>query len=257
MIASPFDWFYTQYNSNGFGPSSKQLYINILQKGKEEFPGENNNAAFTVQSEDRIWSNAALLEDFSSFVTRVDILIKGDLSIWVNNIKKACESSNGDWKNKIYIYTNRNDFNAQNNKCFYLGRLLENKITVDDIKYMVNEIVNKVKGTETLYRINNKCDYDCIWLTTSKEYAEEMGEYSVKEIPLTILNNLACEEDAMDYLIDEKYRGTDPWSGHEFYLNNRNNFDVEKMEINGYTGYFYHDNERNCVNVCLFRDKQI
>ena len=147
LIGKPYDWFYAVNNSNGHGVSSKQSYIDFLKNGKESFPGEKDNIAFTVQSEDRIWSDKPELSNFSSFVTRVDILlVKGNLSTWIDIINKACKESTGNWKSKIYIYKNRNDFNAQNNNCFYLGKLAENKITVEDIKYMVNEVIKKIKN---------------------------------------------------------------------------------------------------------------
>lgn len=28
------------------------------------------------------------------------------------------------------------------------------------------------------------------------------------------------------------------------------------MKIDGYTGYYYHETEYKCINVCLFRDTQ-
>ena len=147
LIGKPYDWFYAVNNSNGHGISSKQSYIDFLKNGKESFPGEKDNIAFTVQSEDRIWSDKPELSNFSSFVTRVDILlVKGNLSTWIDIINKACKESTGNWKNKIYIYKNRNDFNVQNNNCFYLEKLAENKITVEDIKYMVNEVIKKIKN---------------------------------------------------------------------------------------------------------------
>ena len=60
----------------------------------------------------------------------------------------------------------------------------------------------------------------------------------------------------MDYLIDEKYRGADPWSIPEFFLYDREEFDINKMKKDGYTGYYYHETEYDCINVCLFRDMQ-
>ena len=257
LVGGPYDWFYAVNNDNWFGPSTKQTYIDFLENGEEAYPGEKDNVAFTVQSEDRIWSNKPELTNFSSFVTRVDILlVKGELSTWVNIIKQACEESTGDWKNKVYIYKNRNDFNAQNNNCFYLGRLAENRITVEDIKYMVNEVIKKMTNSEILYRGGVSKDYECLWLTTSRDYAENYGEVLTYEVPIAVLDNLACEEDAMDYLIDEEDRGADPWSTEEFYLYDRNLFDIKKMKAAGYTGYYYHEQEYKCINVCLFRDTQ-
>ena len=129
-------------------------------------------------------------------------------------------------------------------------------MTVEDIKYMVNEVIKKTKNTDILYRGGISKDYECIWLTTSKEYAELYGELQTYEVPISILDNLACEKDAMDYLIDEKYRGADPWSIPEFFLYDREEFDINKMKKDGYTGYYYHETEYDCINVCLFRDMQ-
>lgn len=110
------------------------------------------------------------------------------------------------------------------------------------------------KDYDILYRGGISKDYDCLWLTTSKDYAEEYGEVYVFEVPLSVLDKLACEEDAMDYLIDEEYRGADPWTTPEFFLYDRKLFDINRMKEDGYTGYYYHEDEYKCVNVCLFRE---
>ena len=257
LIARPYNWFY----NDPFGTSAKQEYLDLLQNG-EAFQGEIEDTAFKVQSEDRVWSNKMSLSNFSSFVTRVDILIvHGQLSTYVDVINKACKMSKGDWRHKIYIYTNRNDFNAQNNNCFYLEKLAENRITIEDIKYMVNEVIKKMANSDILYRGGISKDYECLWLTTSRQYAEEFarnsnGEIFTYEVPISVLDNLACEDDAMDYLIDEEDRGADPWSTEEFYLYDRNLFDINRMKADGYTGYYYHEDEYKCINVCLFRDTQ-
>lgn len=250
LISKPYNWFY--YGEDE--PSQKQEYINIL-RDDEAYQEEIEDRAFEVQSEDRVWSTQSTLPNFSSLVTRVDILIvKGQLSKYVDVINKACNESKGDWRSKIYIYTNRNDFNAQNNNCFYLGKLSENKITIEDIKYMVNEVVKKMQNYDILYRGGVSKDCECIWLTTSKEYAELYGEVQAYEVPIAVLDNLACEDDAMEFLIDEEDRGKGAYDTEEFYLYDRELFDIEQMKKAGYTGYYYHEDEYKCVNVCLFRD---
>ena len=132
-------------------------------------------------------------------------------------------------------------------------------IVAESVKRILMEQQNK--GYDTLYRGGISKDYECLWLTTSRQYAEEFarnsnGEIFTYEVPISVLDNLACEDDAMDYLIDEEDRGADPWSTEEFYLYDRNLFDINRMKADGYTGYYYHEQEYKCINVCLFRDTQ-
>lgn len=125
-------------------------------------------------------------------------------------------------------------------------------IVAESVKRILMEQQNK--GYDTLYRGGISKDYECLWLTTSIQYAEQYGEVRTYEVPIAVLDNLACEDDAMEFLIDEEDRGKGAYDTEEFYLYDRELFDIEQMKKAGYTGYYYHEDEYKCVNVCLFRD---
>ena len=117
-------------------------------------------------------------------------------------------------------------------------------------------LMEKHDKTDILYRGGISADYECLWLTTSKDYAELYGDIQEYEVPISVLDKLACEDDAMEYLIDITDRGKDPYQTEEFYLYDRHLFDINQMKRDGYSGYYYHEMEYKCVNVCLFRNFQ-
>lgn len=82
------------------------------------------------------------------------------------------------------------------------------------------------------------------WYTTSKEYAKQYGGVKGYKIPVSTLNNLADENIASKYLVEEV-------DGYPFY--EAENFDIDAMKEDGYTGYYYRDDEYNCLNVCIFK----
>lgn len=126
-------------------------------------------------------------------------------------------------------------------------------IDINDIQQMVKESVEKIiceeKDYDILYRGINLEKQDSnlpvMWLTTSKEYAKIYGDkINAYKISISVLDKLANEKQALKYLIYE----TD---GYPFY--DAENFNIEKMKSDGFTGYYYHETEYNCLNVCLFK----
>ena len=126
------------------------------------------------------------------------------------------------------------------------------QININDIRQMVKESVERIiyeeKDYDILYRgVNGKQDSNLpvIWLTTSKEYAKIYGgKINSYKIPISVLDRLANEKQALKYLTQEV-------DGYPFYESEL--FDIDKMKADGFTGYYYHEDEYKCLNVCLFK----
>ena len=83
-----------------------------------------------------------------------------------------------------------------------------------------------------------------MWLSTSEEYASLYGKVLEYQIPLSVLDNLASEQEALEYCLDD--------SGEEYPFYDDTLFDIDKMKKIGYSGYYYIEEEYCCLNVFLF-----
>lgn len=126
------------------------------------------------------------------------------------------------------------------------------------LKQIADEAVKRVlkensNETDILYRGSNKSgdsnEY-VLWLSTSKQYAEQWGDciYACELSVPNVLDKLADEQTAQEYVIDEDY---DP--EEEFMLYFADAINIKQMIQDGYTGYYFYDDEYHCLNVCLFK----
>ena len=106
--------------------------------------------------------------------------------------------------------------------------------------------MNKKLDYDILYRGGSELpNQQVLWLTTSQKYASIYGIVSEYKIPLSTLDKLADEKIAMTFVKDKNI--------DEYPLYESENVDIQKMKELGYTGYYYHEDEYNCLNVCLFK----
>lgn len=125
------------------------------------------------------------------------------------------------------------------------------KINESDIFKMVESSIKKIlkeqKDYDVLYRgvgAGQDQSSPVLWLSTSEEYCLNYGERILKyAVPMSVLDDLADTGQTMEYLIHD----TDEYPFYE-----AQNFDLEKMKEHGFTGYYYHEDEYDCLNVCLF-----
>lgn len=209
---------------------------------------EYNRMAFRTQAEDRVYTkNGEPIKNAFKYITRIDIMFPiydnrydyylEEIDVFLKNLVNI--ALNTGWENKIYLYfddeikSGRKDFNFQTS----------NYYTLRDVERdLMNEGMEK--DYDILYRgINNKqVDVGGIWLSTSDIYAGLYGEVKMYKIPVIVLDKLANEEEALKYLIVD----TDEYP---FYFPEY--FDLDRMKKDGYTGYYYHEQEYGCLNVYL------
>ena len=209
---------------------------------------------FYTQAEDKFFSrNGESIENAIYYIDRIDIqfLIEDerydsmldDIDEFMNELVSLTDGT--PWENKIFVYFseegNRKDFNYQTDNCY----------KISDIKQELKSGgLNEGADYDILYRgIGNGQDPNVpvLWLTTSSEYCENYGGTILKYIvPMKILDSLASEKEAIKYLIKD----TDEYPFYEAEY-----FNIEQMRKDGFTGYYYHEEEYDCLNVCLFDRK--
>ena len=209
---------------------------------------ESSRLPFMTQAEDRIYTNNhETIKNAIRYIKRIDIMVlcederynPSEIENFLNELYKLAVGTK--WEEKIYIYfddymiSHRNHFNYQTNDCYRL-------------KDIEGSIISESKDSyDTLYRgvSNNQLDNkNGTWLTTSKEYASLYGKVGKYKIKISILDGLAKPSQALKYLI----RDVD---GYPFY--EEDNFDINKMKEDGFTGYYYEETEYKCLNVFLFK----
>ena len=125
------------------------------------------------------------------------------------------------------------------------GQLQE--IIRESVREVLREDSNDSADYDILYRgigVGQMSNVPVLWLTTSPEYAKNYGDRVLKyRVPMSVLDSLANEKEALKYLTKE----TD---GFQFY--EAENFDIEQMKADGFTGYYYQEAEYKCLNACLF-----
>lgn len=84
------------------------------------------------------------------------------------------------------------------------------------------------------------------WYSTSELYAKNWGKVKEHKIPLSILDNLAHED-----IVKEEYKLDD--NDEEFSLYDAECVNINAMKRDGYKGYFFYDDEYDCLNVCIFK----
>lgn len=97
---------------------------------------------------------------------------------------------------------------------------------------------------EILYRGGEDNNPNFLWLSTSKSYASQYGDVKEYKISIDILDNLCDEHKSFDYVIADV---------DEYPLYETDNLNIDKMKADGYSGYYYIEDEYNCINVCLFK----
>ena len=98
--------------------------------------------------------------------------------------------------------------------------------------------------TDILYRGGNNDNPNFLWLTTSKSYASNYGNVKEYEIPIDVLDRLCNEDNAFNYVISDI---------DEYPLYDVENLNIDAMKADGYSGYYYIEDEYNCINVCIFK----
>lgn len=103
-----------------------------------------NKVQWDNESEDRLFSDKPIIEGIDKYITRIDILCldEEDFEEWSNELSLLLMKSN-----MIYIYNNGNDFIRQNDNTinkFLVNSVSKVQISEDDIRYMVNECINKI-----------------------------------------------------------------------------------------------------------------
>jgi hypothetical protein len=202
---------------------------------------------FLTQAEDKVFSaNGRYINNAFDYIERIDIVFLvyderyesyiQELDEFIKELKRCTIGTK--WEKKIHLYfddefmSNRNDFNFQTNNSYSISSLNENATTDTDVLY---------RGVNS--KQNQSVPY--IWLTTSPEYAKLYGKVIKMSLSISnVLDRLADSKTAAKYQIND----TDEYAFYE-----PSNFDIEEMKRDGYTGYYYPEEEYKCLNVCLFK----
>ena len=213
--------------------------------------GYSGRRPFYTQAEDKFFSrDGESIENAIYYIDRIDIqfLIEderydsmvGDIDEFMKELVSLTDGT--PWENKIFIYFseegNRKDFNHQTANCYMIS----------DIKQKLERGgLNEGADYDILYRgIGGRQDPNVpvLWLTTSSEYCENYGGTILKYmVPMNVLDSLANEKEALKYLTVD----TDEYPFYESEY-----FNIKQMKKDGFTGYYYHEDEYDCLNVCLF-----
>lgn len=243
----PFEYYSPKRLKNQFqGSSAKDAHMKL--RNDSEWNNQWRDIEYYSQAEESLESYSDLIyeiTDLVKYIKRIDVFDSDEEDI--KNLLKFCKTYNRDYLKLIYIYSGESDYSHQTSNCVPLKEFDRNDcFRLQDLKK--NSVSEQKEQYDILYRgVNSKQDNNatCVWLTTSYEYASLYG--NVKEYKLSIpnvLDRLANEKTALKYLLID----TDEYPFYETEY-----FDIEKMKNDGYTGYYYHEDEYKCLNVCLFK----
>lgn len=127
-------------------------------------------------------------------------------------------------------------------------------LTKSNLCSLISECVYNVLSESVAYDIlyrgvgNSSNSSPVLWLTTSGEYASNWGEHILSyKVSLDVLDKLldVTNEDVYyDYLLTD----TDEYAPYDSSC-----LDIDRMESEGHSGYYFYDDEYDCLSVCLFK----
>ena len=102
---------------------------------------------------------------------------------------------------------------------------------------------------DVLYRGGDDTNPKFLWLSTSRLYAENYAGKNNKvflyKVPISILDRLVDCKVIPDYL--------NPNCNDETPEYEPENYDVDRLVKDNYTGYYFYEDEYECLCVCLFK----
>ena len=84
-----------------------------------------------------------------------------------------------------------------------------------------------------------------LWLTTSRDYASNYGEVVTYAVPIATLDCLANPKTLDNYMLADFDDEDCPYYEPE-------SFDIARLKADGYTGYYFYEDEYDCLCVCIF-----
>lgn len=202
-----------------------------------------NKVQWDNESEDRLFSDKPIIEGIDKYITRIDILCldEEDFEEWSNELSLLLSKSD-----RIYIYNNGKDFIRQNNNTinkFLINNMIKVQINEDDIRYMVNECINKI----LLREMRRMTDYFIV---------EKMLKEPVNIDMSQITNHFDNRRDRVEKIIDKINNFGEPVYSFIVNCGHMNGKEIHTITQKGII-IIQNAKSKNIITILIARPEQI